>query len=57
MIPAGNAIAIAAGNMHACALLTTSQVVCWGSNGGGQSAGCLDGIGAHVQAAAPVIGR
>jgi alpha-tubulin suppressor-like RCC1 family protein len=32
----GNAVAVAAGTWHACALLTDASVLCWGSNTQGQ---------------------
>jgi alpha-tubulin suppressor-like RCC1 family protein len=44
-----NAVAIAAGNFHTCALLATREVVCWGRGDEGQL-----GNGGNADVAAPV---
>jgi hypothetical protein len=53
-VPLGGAIAIGAGERHACAVLPGGAVACWGANGSGQVTGLTTSARVAEPAATPV---
>lgn len=53
----GTAVYLTAGSSHACAILLTGKVQCWGSNGDGQlGVGDLEDVGAEPSRIAQTVG-